>query len=122
MVTISAVGMLATACSPGDHSFRSPQGTYVARIKVSTAVIDNQYQVYVDKLGRWPRRTWPIGCFSDDDPDNAVPTGVTWTDDTHLVINLTTPGATVDVTLTDTGIADVMHHGDAEFNCYGYEM
>jgi len=104
MVTLSLTAVFATACSPGGFSFESPQGTYAARIDPSSGVsIDTYYTVYVDKLGHWPRRTWPIGCFSDDDPDDPVPRGVTWIDDTHLVINMSAPGATVDVILTSTG-------------------
>jgi hypothetical protein len=113
--------MFTTACSPSP-SVQSPEGTYSAKIKQAPAAIDTHYKVSVAKPGRWPwpRQTWDIGCFSDDDPDNALPVGLAWTDDSHLVINLDMEGATVEVSMTEDGPAAVTHHGDSEFNCYGY--
>lgn len=118
--SIGTVALFVTACaSDGTIVQSSPVGTYDARVELANAAIDLHYEVSVKQVGHWPHQTWSVGCFSDDDPGNARPTGFTWTDDTHFVINMDTPGASIDVDMTNLG-PTVTHHGDSEFNCYGY--
>lgn len=101
---LSCVLAAAGGCSGDNPRYPSPDGQREVVIEVGNAAIDTVWSVSVRETAIFGNR-YDIGCFTDDDPDSATPTGVTWTNADEIVIETTAGDAGVQIKLNPDGSA-----------------
>jgi hypothetical protein len=97
VVAVVALVFTLNSVLQGDR-YASPDGKREVVITEGLAMIDTIWDVTVQIRGL-PRHAQDLGCFSDDDFEDATPTGVTWVSNTEAVIETSVPGREVRLTI-----------------------
>lgn len=82
---LGTAGYAVLFAPTGHTTYPAPGGRTALVVTDDIAVIDPLWILTVRQTSPWAARTWPVGCFNGDNPDNSL-TSVAWTSPTRLQI------------------------------------